>query len=94
MNLETPPPNFQYLLFERVDPEYNVARFYYLGYLPTLFGRAVVRVWGRKDGAQQILCSPPYETLEAAWPELRRHIKARLRHGYVVVGPEGYREQA
>ena len=45
---------------------------------------AVVRSYGRKGGSNRIL-STPFDSLETAWPFIRRTIKARLRHGYQVV---------
>ncbi len=85
MNLSTPPPDFKYILFERVNPERNEQRFYCLAYLPTLIGPAVVRIYGRKDGAQQVVLPAPFDSLESAWPFIRKHIRARLRRGYRVV---------
>jgi predicted DNA-binding WGR domain protein len=56
----------------------------------TLFGQAVVRVYGRKGGAQQTVTPLPFDSLEEAWPAIRKHIRARLRHGYRIVQPEEY----
>ena len=92
MNWQIPPENFCFVLFERVNPAEDEARFYYLAWLPTLLGWAVVRVWGRRGGAQRVVTPAPFETLEAAWPTIRKHVKARLRHGYRVVEPEQYRD--
>ena len=91
MTWDDPPPGFTYVLFERIDPASNAARFYYLAYLPTLLGPAVVRTWGRKHGGQRTATPKPFSTLEEAWPEIRRHIRARLRNGYRVVAPGEYR---
>lgn len=85
MDWQDPPSVFRYVLLERVDPARNEARFYYLAWLPTLLGWAVIRVWGRKGGAQRVATPQPFDSLEEAWPTIRRHIKARLRHGYRVV---------
>ncbi|MCA9333790.1 WGR domain-containing protein [Candidatus Saccharibacteria bacterium] len=42
---------FTYLLLERVNPEKNENRFYYLAWQPSLFAEgAVVRSYGCKDG--------------------------------------------
>ena len=91
MDWETPPENFCFVLFERVDPAENMARYYFVGWLPTLFDAgAVVRMYGRKEGAQQIMCPQPFDSLDAAWPLIRSIIKTRLRHKYRVVGPEEY----
>jgi predicted DNA-binding WGR domain protein len=84
-----PPPNFTYLYFERVDPALNESRYYYLAWQPTLLGPAVVRMWGRRGGQQQVRATP-FDTLPDAWPEIRRHIRARLRHDYRIVAPAQY----
>jgi hypothetical protein len=37
MNWENPPPGFQYILFERIEPataSSDVARYYYLAFVP------------------------------------------------------------
>jgi predicted DNA-binding WGR domain protein len=88
---DTPPTDFRFLLFERVNPEKNESRFYYLGWQPTLLDEgAVVRLFGRKNGAQRMLTPQPYASLEEAWPLLRAIIKTRLRHGYKIIQPPGY----
>jgi predicted DNA-binding WGR domain protein len=91
MDWESPPDNFRFVLFERVDPSKNARRFYWLGWQATLFGeQAVVRVFGRKGETQRVIAAP-FDSLEAAWPLVRSLIKARLRHGYRVVALDGYR---
>lgn len=85
LNGGTPPATFRYALFERVNPEQNEARFYYLAWQPTLVDAgAVVRLWGRKGASQRELATP-FETPDEAWPMLRRLIRTRLRRGYRVV---------
>ncbi len=84
----TPPENFQALLFERVNPAKNEARFYYLGWQPTLIDTgAVVRIYGRRGGWQRVLSPLPFSTLTEAWPTLRRYILTRLRHNYQIIRP-------
>ncbi len=91
MDWEQPLPDFRYVLFERVDPAKNEARFYYLGRQPTLLDTgAVVRLYGRKNGFQKIITPQPFASLKAAWPLIRSIIKTRLRHDYRVVEPEEY----
>lgn len=93
MTYETPPDNFTYILFERTNTAENIARFYYLGWQPTLIDTgAVIRIYGRKNGAQQTITPQPFNSLAEAWPLLRGVIKARLRHGYRVVEPAQYVE--
>jgi len=91
MSTSRPPPNFSYILFEKVDPEKNIDRFYLVAYQPTLLGPAVIRLWGRKGRWQRQATPRPFDSLEEAWPLIRSIVKARLRHGYEVVEPEEYR---
>lgn len=85
-----PPPDFAFVLFERVQAADNIRRFYYLAYGLTTDGPAVIRTWGRKGQSQRSTWQP-YPTLAEAWPEIRQHIRRRLRHGYRVVLPFEYR---
>jgi len=59
--------------------------------VPTLLGPAVVRLWGRKGCSQRAATPKPFASLEEAWPELRKHIRARLRRGYCIKEPVEYR---
>lgn len=91
MDWLSPPTDFQFILFERRNRAENVARFYYLGWQPSLIDAgAVVRLYGRKGGHQRLLNPQPFTSLEEAWPLIRATIKTRLRHGYHVVQPERY----
>ncbi len=88
-NWDTPPEDFRYILFERVDRAENMARYYLLGWQPTLFDQgAVIRVYGRKNGFQRVLIPQPFDSLDEAWPFLRSIIKTRLRHNYRIVQSE------
>lgn len=81
-------PGFTYLLLERVNPEKNENRFYYLAWQPSLFADgAVVRSYGRKDGPRRTLTPIPYPSLTEAWPLIRAILRRRLRHGYKIVEP-------
>lgn len=83
---ETPPDSFSSILFERVNPERNENRFYWLAWQPTLIDDgAVVRVRGRKGGGQQVFSATPFESLVEAWPMIKATIRTRLSHGYRVV---------
>jgi predicted DNA-binding WGR domain protein len=83
---ETPPEQFQAIGFERVNPERNEQRYYYISWQPTLIDDgAVVRIYGRKGGGQQVPTPTPFNSLAEAWPTIRKHIHTRLRHGYRVV---------
>ena len=94
MDWSKPPPGFRFVIFERIDPSKNMARYYMVGWLPTLFDTgAVVRIYGRKGGAQQIMAPQSFDSLDEAWPMIRSVIRTRLRHGYQVVQPEAYRDQ-
>jgi predicted DNA-binding WGR domain protein len=88
-NWDAPPTDFSFILFERVRPEHNERRYYYLAYQPTLFDDgAVIRLYGRKGVSQRLITPQPFGSLQAAWPLLREIIKTRLRHGYRIVQPE------
>lgn len=90
---DEPPDNFQYILFERINPERNEQRFYYLAYGPSLEGPAVIRVWGRKGRSQRAAAPLVCDTLAEAWPKIRQCIKRRLRHGYQIVLPAALAEE-
>ena len=82
-----PPNNFTSILFERVCPEKNENKFYWLGWQPTLIDEwAVVRIYGRKDGFQRVLSPMPFRSLAEAWSVIKQTIRARVRRGYTVVG--------
>jgi len=87
VDVETLREGFTHAVFERVRPERNEARFYYLAWQRTLFdGCAVVRVHGRKGSWQRFLPPLPFDSLEEAWPTIRAVAKRRLRRGYRLVG--------
>jgi predicted DNA-binding WGR domain protein len=90
MDLERPPADFQFVQLERVNPELGENRFYYLAWLPTLLGWAVVRVWGRKGGAQQMATPATFDSLDEAWATIQGHIATRLLHGYRISKPAEY----
>jgi predicted DNA-binding WGR domain protein len=82
---ETVPEGWRYTLLDRTDRTQNMDRFYLVGWLPTLFDEgALVRMYGRK-GSWQRLRITPYPSLTAAWPEIRRTLRTRMRHHYRMV---------
>ena len=94
MDWDTPPifvkqksgPGFRTVIFDLTQPADNVHRYYTVTWQTDLFGESnVVRSYGRKGGWNRTL-SQPFESLEAAWPFIRRTIKTRLRHGYHTSG--------
>jgi predicted DNA-binding WGR domain protein len=92
MDWKTPPKDFRYVTFERINSARNEARIYYLGWQPNLFGEQVlVRVWGRKDGYRKMLVTP-FAGLQEAWPTIRALIKHRVRHHYQIVAPIKYKD--
>jgi predicted DNA-binding WGR domain protein len=92
MKWDVPPADFRYVLFERVEPEENANRFYYLAWQPTLLDRqAVVRMYGRKGESQFVVPPRSFNSLAEAWPLVRSVIKKRLKRGYQVVLPKSYR---
>ncbi len=91
MDWTTPPEDFCFVLFERIDRAENMARYYLLAWQPTLFDKgAVIRIYGRKSGFQRVLMPQPFASLDEAWPLIRSIIKTRLRHGYQVAQPTSY----
>ena len=74
------------LLFHRIDPARDMARFYALSIEPSLFGdHAVIRRWGRigTRGRQMIEL---HAGTDAALAAFSRLAAARYRRGYVAVG--------
>ena len=67
---------------ERIDQARNMARYYRLTVVETLFGEwAMVREWGRIGGGGQSrehLCGTPEQAAEL----LERHKVQRIRRGY------------
>jgi predicted DNA-binding WGR domain protein len=95
MDWQSPPPNFRFVLFERINPAKNELRFYYIAWTRTLFDDgAVVRMYGRIGSSQHLISPQPFTSLEEAWPLIRTIIQTRLRHNYRVVQPEEYRNEA
>ena len=89
MDVNTPWPGFTYLLFERVNPARNEARFYYVAWQPTLLDEgAVARIYGRKAGHQHVLAPVPFSSLEEAWPLIRATVRRRLKHRYRLTLPD------
>jgi predicted DNA-binding WGR domain protein len=77
------------VLFRRINPEKNEARFYLLLVQPSLLDDyAVLRVWGRIGGHQRQMATP-CASAEEAQALARRLIRRRLQHGYQVVFPAG-----
>ena len=68
----------------RIDQAANSCRFYVLRLAPDLFGGvAVVRAWGR-IGTRGQMKADPYPSPEAAAAALARHLRQKLRRGYVA----------
>ena len=70
------------LLFHHVDPERNMARFYVLSLMPTLFGEtSVIRTWGRigSRGQEKMETFDSGDTAAKARAALARR---RLQRGY------------
>lgn len=74
---------FYGLVFRKVDALKNQDRVYVLLWQENLFGEwEVVRIWGRAGTDMRRMKATPYPSLEAAWPEIRRVARKRIRHGY------------
>ena len=93
MDIDHLQTGFTYLLLERVNPEQNENRFYYLAWQPSLLeDGTVVRSYGRKDGQRRTLTPLFYPSLTEAWPVIRALLRRRLRHGYQIIEPEDVAE--
>jgi predicted DNA-binding WGR domain protein len=91
MDIDHLQHGFTYLLLERVNPEKNENRFYYLAWQPSLFADgAIVRSYGRKNGQRRTLTPLPYSSLAEAWTLIRTIVRRRLRNGYKIVEPRKY----
>lgn len=89
MDIDDLRTGFTYVLLERVNPEKNENRFYYLAWQQSLFAEgAIVRSYGRKDGQRRTLTPLPYPSFDEAWPLIRKILHLRLRHGYKIVEPK------
>lgn len=74
---------FYGLVFRKVDKRKNQNRVYVLLWQENLFGEwELVRIWGRAGTDRRRMKRTPYPSLEAAWPEIRRVVRKRIRHGY------------
>lgn len=83
IDVEALREGFTFAYFERVDPERNARRYYYLAWQESALGEwCVVRIRGRLGGQEQRLPLQPFPDLAAAWPMIRATIRRRLRHGY------------
>ena len=85
LDIDALRPHFRHRYLTRVDVDKNVRRFYYIGWQETLFGKAVVRIYGRIDGHRRIMAPVQFDSLDDAWPLIRKTIRTRLRHGYQVI---------
>lgn len=79
---------FTYALLARVDDTANVNRFYYLAWQPTLLeSGAVIRCYGRRDGACRRMVPLPFASFAEAWPLIGAILRLRFKHGYRLVAP-------
>lgn len=89
MDIDDLRARFTYVLLERVNPEKNENRFYYLAWQQSLFADgAIVRSCGRGDGQRRILTPLPNHSFDEAWPLILKILRLRLRHGYNIVEPK------
>ena len=84
MAIDTAAGFRQFVRLESIDPDRNRFRFFVLSFQPTLWdGPALVRTWGRVGvpGRSQVVPLP-----DGADPQviIRRVLRRRLSHGYVV----------
>ena len=80
------PHRFACVLLVKDDWQRNQHRFYCLTWRETLFGEgSLVRAWGRRGTAMRREKVELYASPQEAWPQVRRLIHRRLRHGYRVI---------
>lgn len=78
-----PYDKIQYLVFDRYDPDANMARFYVLAIEASLLGdTALIREWGRvgTTGRRNIEL---HETEHSAMEALEMWLQRKQRRGYV-----------
>lgn len=70
------------IYLQRIDPERNMARFYRITVIPTLFGEwALIREWGR-IGSPGTLREAWYDDEPAARRAGEQRVQQKLRRGY------------
>ena len=79
-------PHFRSVFLTLVNEDTNARRWYFIGWQDTLFGKAVVRAYGRLGSDRRRVLAPVvFDSLDDAWPLIRKTLRTRLRHGYVIV---------
>jgi predicted DNA-binding WGR domain protein len=74
------------IYLQRIDPERNMARFYRITVIPTLFGEwALIREWGR-IGSPGTVREEWFETVERATQAAVKLNRQKPRRGYPAVG--------
>ncbi len=72
------------VLFRRIDPARNMARFYRIDIQPDLFGGVcLVKEWGR-IGSRGRIVAEHYEDHDLANAALQRQAQRKRRRGYVA----------
>lgn len=86
LDIDSLRPHFRHIYLTRIDVRTNARRWYYIGWQETLFGKAVVRAYGRLGSDRRRVLAPvTFDCLDDAWPLIRKTLRIRLRHGYVIV---------
>ena len=85
IDIDSLSSNFSYLVLERRDDATNAKRYYAIGWQETLYGMAIVRVCGRLGHSKRRLSPIYHDSLDEAWPDIKRLIERRFKRGYVVV---------
>ncbi len=86
IDIDSLRPHFRHVYLTRIDADMNARRWYYIGWQETLFGKAVVRAYGRLGSDRRRVLAPvAFDCLDDAWPLIRKALRTRLRHGYVIV---------
>ena len=78
----------RFVRLESIDPQRNRFRFFVVCWQPTLWnGPALMRIWGRV-GTPGRAWEVPLPDGVAPQEAIRRLLRRRLGHGYVVTGGE------
>jgi len=73
-------------LLQRISPEENMNRWYFVAIQPTLFDKfAVVIAWGRRDNEFQQWRAIPAVSDEQARQMVDKIVRQKLRRGYQLI---------
>lgn len=83
-------------MLQRIEPEKNIRRYYYIGLGKTLLDLqgtvSVYRIYGRIGGAQQRTAPKQFDDPKIARAFVQKLIDEKLERGYVLMDGEHYLE--